>query len=535
MIKIVSEEQILDQQFRHKVIKEINSDANQERKKKALKAYEIYKDLTRKWVIEAISKEFSAKTVEQMMNRAANISIARKIVDKKSKAYTGGVERFLKDEEENTKKLQELTKILGSNHLMKKADRFSELLKNIEIQALYENDTVDPNKKALVNRIMLPHQYDPLVHPHNCKTPIAYVLSDFHDTSSTIWNNLASDDKGYRESSALQQEKQVGYEGKLEKKATVYIWWSGKYHFTTNDKGKILAELSPEGNQNPIGRLNFTPVHADQDDSYWCDGGNDLIDGAVLINVLLTDMFSIMNIQGWGQLVITGKKIPSELTGGPHRALTFDYDTGDPVPKVDYVSSNPPLADWRDSITMYVALLLSTNNLSTKNVSTKLEGSANVISGVAMMIDEAESTESVEDKQNMFRRAEAQLWKTNFAALNYLFENGVANEELQQVGKIETAQNVQVKFNQQKPIMSEADRVDILAKKKDSGLYEIVDLIMIENPDLTKEDAEAKALRLIQDRIKYAALYKVQADGLVRNMNTALEETELTNGDSLEG
>lgn len=530
MIKLINEDQLLDERFRKNIIKEITSDANVERKKKALKSYEIYKDLTKKWVIEAISKEFSQKTVEQMINRAANISICRKIVDKRAKAYSGGVERAIEGDEANTAKLKELADVLNFNQLMKKADRFSELLKNCEIQALYQNDPLESledgsPKKTLVNRIMLPHQYDVLLHPHDCRTPVAFVLSDFHDTTSVIWNNLASDYTGYREPNQPQVEKAVG-KAQESKTAQTYIWWTAKYHFTTDDKGKIIGALSPVDGMNPIGRLPFASVHGDQDDSYWCDGGNDLVDGSILINVLLTDMFSIMNVQGWGQLVVTGKKVPQDLTGGPHRALVFEYDTGDPAPSVEYASSNPPIAEWREAITMYVALLLSTNNLSTRNVSTKLDGSTQMASGIALMIDSSESTENVEDKQNMFKEAEAKAWKNNFAAQNYLFETGTATDRLVAIGKVETNSPVKVKFNQMRPILSEQERVEILAKKKESGLYEIPDLIMIENPDLSRKDAEKKALALVQDKMKYAVLYQAAVTKTVEAMNQELDSEE---------
>ncbi len=527
MITLISEEQVLDIKFRKEVIQQISSDGNQCRKKEKLKAYEIYKDLTKKWVIESISKEFTEKTVNQMINRAANISIARKINDKKAKSYAGGVLREIEGEAENTKKLGQLVEFLGFDSIMKKADRFSELLKNVEIQTLYQNDVVeqmeggDPKKK-LVNRIMLPHQYDPIVHAHDKCTPVAFVLSDFYDTKSLTLQNFQSDQYGVRDQSIPQAEKKSAAI-KTDDKPSIYIWWSSKYHFTTDDKGNVLPNMSPEGMLNPIGHLTFASVHGDQDDGYWCEGGDDLVDGAVLVNVLLTDLFSIMNIQGWGQMVVTGKKIPSDITGGPHRAMTYEYDTGDPVPSVEFVSANAPLDEWRECITMYVALLLSTNGLSTSNISTKLDG-AQMAAGIAMMLDNAESMEPVEDKQKMFQQAEAKTWKNNFATHNYLLENGVAIDAQKDIGFVKTEKRVLCKFNQQKAIMTETEKVDILTKKKASGLYMVAELLQIKNPDLKKEEAEKEAAELLADRLKYATLYQGAVGGLVDKMNTDLQD-----------
>lgn len=530
MITLIDERELLDIEKRKAIIKAIQSDSNEARKAKKLKAYEIYKDLTKYWVIEAISKEFSAQTVSQMVARASNISIVRKIVDKKARAYAGGVSRAIDGEEANTQKVGDLVKQLNFDQLMKKADRMSELLKNVLVQILYKNDASEKKvdgkpRQRLDNRLFLPHQYDVIGHAHDPCSPLAYVLSDFVDTKMTILQGVASDSTGYREANTPQSEKKLGLmAGGSEKKATAFIFWSANLHFTCNDKGEYIPELSPDDMRNPVGELNAVSVHDDQDDGYWCEGGDDLIDGGVLVNVLLTDMFSIMNVQGWGQLVVSGKKVPASITGGPHKALVFEFDTGEPTPKVEYVSSNPPIEQWRESITMYVALLLSTNNLSTKNVSTKLEGGSSFPSGLAMMIDEAESTENIEDKQAMFKNVEAQVWRKNFLVHNYLLRSGVAVEAEAAIGEIATKKTVDVKFNQVKPIMSEAEKVDLIKKKKDTALYSIVELLQIADPDLTDDQAEEKALKLIEDRMKYAVLYQAGVAGVVKQMNGELQD-----------
>ena len=113
MITLISEKELLDIDTRKRIIKAIQSDHNEERKAYKLKAYEIYNDMTKKWVIADLMNEFSAETVSQMVARASNISIVKKIVNKKARCYSGGVTRVIKDEEANTQKLSELAKLLG--------------------------------------------------------------------------------------------------------------------------------------------------------------------------------------------------------------------------------------------------------------------------------------------------------------------------------------------------------------------------------------------------------------------------------------
>ena len=51
---------------------------------------------------------------------------------------------------------------------------------------------------------------------------------------------------------------------------------------------------------------------------------------------------------------------------------------------------------------MYIALYLTTNNLSTSGVSTQLSGGNTLPSGVALILDKAESLEDVQDQRQVF-------------------------------------------------------------------------------------------------------------------------------------
>ena len=85
MIKLSTQEQLLDKEYRIKVINSLQSKENTDRKLEANRRYEVYKDKTVKWVIKKLQEEgLEEKTISLMKNRATNISVCRKIVDKKS-------------------------------------------------------------------------------------------------------------------------------------------------------------------------------------------------------------------------------------------------------------------------------------------------------------------------------------------------------------------------------------------------------------------------------------------------------------------
>ena len=75
-MKLYSDEQLLDEGFRKKVIENLSGQKNEARKREMKKRHEVYKDMTVKWVIQKLKDErLKDSTLQLMANRAANVSI----------------------------------------------------------------------------------------------------------------------------------------------------------------------------------------------------------------------------------------------------------------------------------------------------------------------------------------------------------------------------------------------------------------------------------------------------------------------------
>lgn len=495
---LVAEEEILELRVRKKIIDEITGPENVARKNEALKRYDIYRDNTVKWVIEKLSKEgLKAETLEQMSNRAANVSICRKIVNKLARCYVGGVQRT-SDGEANQLALDSITKLLELDSKMKKADKYRELFKNAMIQIVPElvgeSDEKVPKHK-LKMKVMAPWQYDVVENWRDHELPRVVILSDFTERNRGIPTSGTPALSDGRDQAIADNPEDQGAGCKRK-----FIWWSGKYHFTTDDKGTIINELSPDDRLNPIQMLPFVKVSEDQDGEFWAKGGEDLIDGSILVNTLLTDMFSLAYIQGWGQMVVIGDNIPELLTGGPHNAIVIAPNPSSTVqPKVEFVSANPPLDMWMKSVEQYVALILSTNNLSPSNLSAKLDAST-FPSGVSMLIEQSEATGNVEDKQKVFQDVEQSSGEIIEAWQNYLFERDALTPEWMDLGKLQNL-DINLKFTHSKPPITEKEKLETIKLRQELGLNEMVDLIQMDNPDLTKEEAEEKLKRIMEEKL----------------------------------
>lgn len=506
--RIQSEDEILNPEVRKRILDEIQAPENISRREEAERRTQVYRDNTIEYVAKKLEKEgLKPHTLEQMLNRAANISILKKIINKLARVYVGGVKREFEDDASQMTG-DELASQLYLDTKMKKSDRFRELYKNMMLQVVpeYVYSDGDQPKFKLKLKTLNPMAYDVVEDYQDPEIPRVIIMTHFDRKQDQTYGGINTEFTRGKDQLVLttrgnSQDEFIADrpedQGADCKEA---IWWSDKYHFTTDLKGNILKEKSPEDLLNPIQMKPFVNVTDDQDGHFWALGGDDLVDGAILINTMLTDMFSIAYIQGWGQMVITGKGIPKLLEGGPHNAMILEANSGEPEPKVSYVSANPPLQIWMQAIEQYLALLLSTNNLSPSNVAGKLDATT-FPSGIAMLVEQSEVTGSIQDKQRLFQDAEQDLWIIIQAWQNMLFDKQALTQEFMAAGKLMNAR-MNLHFNETKPVVTEKDKLDTIQLRKTLGINEQVDLIMIDNPSMSREDAEEKLLAIQKEKVE---------------------------------
>jgi hypothetical protein len=513
-MRIDNEEALLNEEVRARIIEEIGGRENRERKQSAYKRYKCYKDQTHLYVLDHLIAQFDDATVQEMQYALCNISFTKKIVNKLARVYSNGVKRECK-RKGDTKKVEEHEKLLKFNQVMKKLNRFLRLQQNV---LLY----VKPVKVGEKYRPKLvplqPFFYDVIEDPNDPETPMAVILSHFTPESG----RYSLIDPANRESRGAKVRKQADGmhqaiadrpedsppEADLEKGKL--IWWTKQYHFVTDAKGVIVASEStaegPMDISNPIQRLPFEVFAVDQDNAFWAEGGDDIVDGSIRINTQLANLVHIGVTQGYGQLVLSGPNLPTSIKVGPNHAikLSAEAGSGDAVADAKFITANPPLSDLMRLIEMKVALLLSTNNLSTKHIASELSSSADFPSAIAMIVDMAESTEDVEDQAQVFLDAEPRVWETIAA-----WEDIYADRELldEKFVKVKLPDDIEVTpvFESAKPIMSEKESLEVLEKRKALGLDRMIDLIMRDKPELTEEQAKARLDEILNESMERAA------------------------------
>jgi hypothetical protein len=520
-MKLINEEQLLDENFRKLVLKEINGEENKERKKEARIRYDIFKDGTRKYVVERMKEELTAETFREVKHRTANISILRKIVDKKSMVYRHGALREANEhpkQDEYQAALDFYSDELNHNTKMKKVNKYLELQKNCAyFVAPYLNTKT--GKHNLRSQVLSPYAYDVIPDAQNPEIPRVYVFSYFSPNSTPSRasepNQSGMRPEEQRKNAVLNFRQGDGVDQIIadspadQNEGMNYIWWSDTYHFTTNSKGEVLPGMQDETLLNPIGKMPIVNFAKDQDASFWAIGGDDLVSGAILINQLLTDMYFIAKLQGQGIFYLIGPKVPKTLKVGPSDAILMEVKEGDPPVQVGFASSSPPLGDHMSMIEQYVALLLSTNNLEPGTVRGELSATT-AASGIQEIIRMSENIDDIEDQREVYRDTEPEIFDIVVKWHNLYLDRGVLAEDNAELGSIPEDAEFSLKFPAPVMFQTEKEKLEVIDKRRSLNLDSMIDSVMRDNTDLSREDAEAKLLQILEDKLKIQRIKLMQ-------------------------
>lgn len=502
-MRIKNEQEILKIEVRREIIAEIKGSENQARKHEAYKRYLCYKDKTKDFVVEQLLRQFDQSTVEEMQYCVSNISFVRKIIDKLARVYNNGVKREIVGDEQASDNLHGLEKELDFNSAIRLANKFMKLQKNLAFYVKPCPVTLPDGSQKYTIKLdaMNPYLYDVVEDYYDRTNPLAYILSDF-DYAPTLYTTkdpayagrAGSEIKGVNPQTNRQDD--VIADDPDDAKLKGFIWWTPSYHFTTDATGEIIS--GPEI-VNPIGELPFENFAIDQDGQFWARGGADLIDGSILLNSILTHNQHVAVTQGYGQFYMRGKNLPRNIKIGPSKAILMEYQEGEPAPDLGFATASPQIDALRNLVESYIALMLTTNNLSTSAVSSSLSGST-APSGIAMVIDKAESMEDVNDQRQIFIDNEPSIWRKINKWLGVYGDSLV--DGLKGLSLPENfEENFVLIFNEAPVIVSEAEKLANLKARKELGIDSMVDLIMKDNPSFSIEQAEEKLKNILAAQI----------------------------------
>lgn len=516
--KIFADEDILDKQFRVKIIKEIKSAENAKRKEAQKAMLQMLRDKVREFVLQRLAAQgFMKETLAVMAQRASNINLFKKIVSKKARSYSKGVSRTVGENQTATEDMEIVAEAMNLTGAMKKADRYRKAAKNclLYIYPDFIEDPAEMGKKvlSLCAKVYFPHLYDVIPDASDPEKMRCLILSPFAGESSlAIQPSVGNGDGRALPVYANPIFQADGVDQKIADSPAdagankrEYVWWTAKYHFTTDEQGEILTAKSPseqlegKGPKNPIQRIPAVALSEEQDGEFWAEGGEDLLEANILLNLKLTDMEAILHQQGWGQLTIEGEDLKKkDFAVGPQVALIMDTAKGAThKTEAKILSHDPHTEQHMKSAEMHVALCLTTNNLSVKSVATNLEAGS-VASAIAKMVDESENMDDVSEDQGYYAGKEKEAMLVAEAWLQTLRETAEIWSVLKEVKPLLVAE-LNTQFHNQEQVVSEQERLANMKMRKELGIDSVVDLIKKDNPGMSDKQAMAKALKVLNE------------------------------------
>jgi len=249
-MKIKDESLILDEQFRQKILKEIDGPENTARKDEALRRFDVYKDYIKYYMVEILQKELDPETVDEMVSRTSVVNLLKKIVTKKARVYKTGVDRNFGEQAQDM--CNEIYEYLRANMCYKKANRFLELAKNALLCITPKE--CDDGKWSYCMRPKFPHQYDVIEDARDPEKPLVIIFSP-HTRTGETYDLRINEGRGFgayqanfRAGDGIDQTIADSPSDGADsmKDSREFVWWSKNFHFTTNSKGQIISDKSPD-------------------------------------------------------------------------------------------------------------------------------------------------------------------------------------------------------------------------------------------------------------------------------------------------
>lgn len=445
------------------VIQDLRSPAKKECRMHDYKKWLMLNGKTHEIIKEHIQKEFKKpETIEELSARLVPVNILQKIITKLAGVYVEAPARYTLDKNTSDEELlEEYIDDMQLNVRMKEANRYFKLYKR-NLMEIYVDEVGYPQVRNLPKHTYEVYSFSKI--SPNKPDVVVKILKEVTDLDKCL-----------------------------------YAIWTDENHVIVNGKGDILfEEMQAMGNTelvNPYGKMPFVYINESslsvdpiQDD--------DLVRISITIPVILTDLCFAQKYMSWGIIYTIGDV--GDVPVNPNSVIPLNYDEDGNKPEIGTIK---PEVDTEKVLTLVktlIAILLSTKNLSVGAIKFDLNAQ-DVASGVAKMIDSAESVEDKKDQQSYFMQAEDDLWsliKNNM--IPYWRANGMLADEFNK--EFSPTFEVQVIYQEPKVLITDSEKVDLAKKRLDAGFSTLERELAFLYPAMTKDEISELALEISQEK-----------------------------------
>lgn len=460
---------LLDKSKVLKIINDIETSQNRERREHEIKAFEIYSGNLRDHVYNRIQQLYP-KTHKSFS--IADLNLTKKITDKKSKAYRQNPIRELDSEDESVKYSQ-LMKECGSIEAWQTFDIYYNLHKYAAMWFSYVDGRI-------ILRPLSPFQFSRVV--NNIGDTEVFIVNF---PSNEMYESYDTDGR----KSIIQDSAQDSERCKR------YALWSDSQHVvircyesdSEETPSRIVYEAI-DGNENYENPLGVIPAaFAQQGDNAVLPILNPLSKQTIEYNQQYSVMLTGCSVQTFGHLILKhpeDQAVPAEIYNSLFTYSKLPQMEGADT-TLEYLNSSPNLRSNLDVLSDYGQQII---NEHLGDGAQNVNRSNNFASGLDRMIAMSDITNLIESNQQIYAKVEDKIYqiiKSYYEAENSnLFKSG----------------SLTVKYQKAKPIQSEQEILANIEKKINLGLIERHEALMMLDPNMSKEAAIEKIEKVKQEK-----------------------------------
>ena len=324
----------------------------------------------------------------------------------------------------------------------------------------------------------------PIFNPRTGKIKLDFITPD----RCIVWQ----DDVDPTEAVAVAYTIRNKFNTPIAERADVYaLWTDDSYRVVTlKTDGTIDTDIEPP-QPNPYGRIPIAWFRTDMAiDSFWLDRQFPMVDANLRANIQLTNLDVALDYQSFSTMWTSGMPEGAKLNVGVQRYINIPRDpvTGNVSGSIGYATPSPQLQTVWDIINDNIALAASLMGISAEAIK---QGSS-FSSGYQLRLSKSDVISYNVEKRSIYREPLRDL-------VQLIMDCKRLNSNI----NMPEAADIKIDFSditiEQNPLEEEQVR----SLKISNGTMSRVDAIMLDNQDLSREDAEKEIERIDADNNRF--------------------------------
>lgn len=434
------------------------------------------------YVEAAMKKELSEKAFERAKGRIPPLNILLKVVDKLTHIYSESVYRST-DDQIDKELLSYYEKSCNINTQLDEANRLYNTNKYVAVEPYLED-----NYPRL--RVLPANKF------------IVYSDDKLNPTQMTVFIKIMELPKNRYQSIDEQMEK------------TIFYLYSAEEFLIIDGKGNIYYDKMKElGNEDGVNVYGVIPA------VYISQSKIDLIPmkdtDTYNMSILTPLIFSDLNycIQFLSHSVFFGIDVDvANLEMNPDSFWEVTSKPGEnSKPQIGTIKPEVDITESIQNIKEQMSIWFDTKGLKTN---TNVQGSVDNLSGIAKLIDSADTTEARKRQSLVFKQAEDDLWYL----ISKMHEVWAMNGQIEERRLFSKEFEVAVEYSDLKPFVDIKTKLEEIKLKLDNGLISKQKALKEANPDLTEEQLDELMTEIENEGNFQKKVVSIVGDNMQENM-----------------